>query len=551
VLTAAHCITEDDGTVSPVGKLDVVAGIYDLTALPSSGYQRRDVIKIIRHSGYVPFDNDIALLKLANPITIGGSGATKTAVIPLVPASIGSLTGANSWVTGWGNTSSASPSNYPKELREVQLPIIANSICNDASHYLNMITSNMMCAGYDAGGKDACQGDSGGPLVVQNAGQWKLAGIVSWGDGCAQPNSEGVYTRVSQYVSWINSNAVSAVLVVQNNHDSGTGSLRQAIADADSGDIITFAPGLSGTTIQLTSTLNINKSITINGSALTSKITISGDTDNNGTGDVTVFNFNSDITATLDSLIITKGHSTGFGGGIYNGATLTITNSMLSENSADSGGGGIYTWGPLTITNSTISDNSLTKVDCAHSNGGGGIYNGATTIITNSTLSGNSAIISCSQNGGGIYNSAGKTLTITNSTFSGNSGGAGGGGGIYNAGTLNYKNTIIADSSSGGDCVSSGTIVINDHNLVEDGTCSALFNGDPKLIALADNGGPTQTMALDTNSIAINKGASCSAAPVNGLDQRGFARNDGSCDIGAYEYGAAPLRKLFLPLILR
>jgi len=206
VLTAAHCITEDDGSVSPVNSLDVVAGIWDLE-YPTSGYQRRDVIQIIRHPSYNGYtkDNDIALLKLSSPVSLGGSGATKTAVIPLVPSTIGSLTGSSSWVTGWGNTET---NNYygwgsPPRLREAEVPIIANSICNDANHYGGRINDNMMCAGYDAGGKDSCQGDSGGPLIVSNSGQWQLAGVVSWGNGCADPYSQGVYARVSRYVDWI------------------------------------------------------------------------------------------------------------------------------------------------------------------------------------------------------------------------------------------------------------------------------------------------------------------------------------------------------------
>jgi len=204
VLTAAHCITEDNGSISPVGSLDVVAGIYNLDT-PAAGYQRRDVIQIIRHPSWseVTYDSDLALLKLNSPVTIGGSGETKTAVIPLVPALIGDLTGVNAWVTGWGNTESIP--EWPTQLHEVQLPIIANSTCNDASHYNGQITANMLCAGYDAGGHDSCQGDSGGPMVVSSSGQWKLAGIVSWGDGCAEPFSPGVYTRVSQYESWITS----------------------------------------------------------------------------------------------------------------------------------------------------------------------------------------------------------------------------------------------------------------------------------------------------------------------------------------------------------
>ena len=67
----------------------------------------------------------------------------------------------------------------------------------------------MLCAGYDAGGHDSCRGDSGSPMIVSNSGQWKLAGIVSWGIGCADSYKPGVYTRVSQYVSWINSNVTT------------------------------------------------------------------------------------------------------------------------------------------------------------------------------------------------------------------------------------------------------------------------------------------------------------------------------------------------------
>lgn len=199
VVTAAHCVYGD-----PASAVDVVAGIYDLQPV-TPGNQRRDVIQIVVHPGYNPStsDNDIALLKLKTPVTIGGSGASKTGVVPLVPSSVGDLNGINAWVTGWGDTENIP--QWPTELREVQVPIILNTLCNDVSHYNGQITSNMMCAGFEAGGKDSCQGDSGGPLVVDTGSGWQLAGVVSWGDGCADPGAYGVYTRVSNYTSWIKS----------------------------------------------------------------------------------------------------------------------------------------------------------------------------------------------------------------------------------------------------------------------------------------------------------------------------------------------------------
>lgn len=210
VVTAAHCVTNQYGQQTAASQVDVVAGIYDLQP-PTPGYQRRDVIQVIRHPSYNPNtqDFDIALLKLKTPVTIGGSGASKTALIPLVPSNVGDLNGIDSWVTGWGNTES-SP-QWPTELREVEVPIISNTLCNDASHYNGDITSNMLCAGFEGGGKDSCQGDSGGPLVVDTGSGWQLAGVVSWGDGCADPAAYGVYTRVSNFTNWIKSYTSSII----------------------------------------------------------------------------------------------------------------------------------------------------------------------------------------------------------------------------------------------------------------------------------------------------------------------------------------------------
>ena len=87
----------------------------------------------------------------------------------------------------------------------VQVPAITNAQCNQA--YSNSITSSMMCAGYPGvGGKDACQGDSGGPLVCNENNKAIIAGVVSWGIGCAAPDYPGVYARNTAALSWIQAN---------------------------------------------------------------------------------------------------------------------------------------------------------------------------------------------------------------------------------------------------------------------------------------------------------------------------------------------------------
>ncbi|MFZ5923061.1 MAG: choice-of-anchor Q domain-containing protein [Chloroflexota bacterium] len=350
--------------------------------------------------------------------------------------------------------------------------------------------------------------------------------------------------------------AYAAIVTVTNLNDSGAGSLRQAIADAAAGDVINFSSALSGGTIHLASTLTLSKNVTITGVSLASPITISGDTNNDGFGDVRVFSVNSGVMANLLNFDITLG-AAAEGGAIVNNGTLTIFNSTLSFNSATSfGGGAINNNGSLAVQDSSFSYNSAVASGGAISNFGGG-----SLMVWNSTFYGNSA-----QEGGAIGNS--RPLTIWNSTFVNNSATAFGGGGInnsnsliitnstfshnsavtsgggisnYGGGTLNYTNTIIANST-GGDCFNNSTIGTNTSNLVEDGSCSASLSGDPNLRGIASNGGRTSTMALAPGSPALDAGndAACSGSPVNGLDQRGVARPQGAhCDIGAYEAAAS------------
>jgi secreted trypsin-like serine protease len=97
---------------------------------------------------------------------------------------------------------------FPYRLQEVQLPIVSNQECKEVNAQTQaskrqVITENKMCAGYITGSKDSCQGDSGGPMLIKKNDQYYLAGIVSSGNGCALPLAYGLYTRVANFVGFI------------------------------------------------------------------------------------------------------------------------------------------------------------------------------------------------------------------------------------------------------------------------------------------------------------------------------------------------------------
>jgi hypothetical protein len=132
-------------------------------------------------------------------------------------------------------------------------------------------------------------------------------------------------------------------------------------------------------------------------------------------------------------------------------------------------------------------------------------------------------------------------------------------GGLRTVASTLLQNTIIADNLPGGNCEEAGidTIIDGGGNIVwgepDDPTCPGTL-ADPKLAAPADNGGPTQTLALLAGSAAIDAAdfAICAAAPVNQRDQRGYIRPYGAhCDSGAYEVGGVPEVKSFLPVVIR
>jgi len=189
LLTAAHCTT---------GVAASALNIRYNTLNHNSGGAMVKVATIFNHEQYNAntIDFDISLLKLATPLTLGQANAVAVAL----PAQ-GSdpAAGVNARVSGWGTTSEGG--SIPTALRYVDVPIVARATCNTA-YGGNQISANMFCAGVlNVGGKDACQGDSGGPVVINN----QVVGAVSWGYGCARPQYPGVYTRVGNFVNWINS----------------------------------------------------------------------------------------------------------------------------------------------------------------------------------------------------------------------------------------------------------------------------------------------------------------------------------------------------------
>ncbi|XP_030592399.1 trypsin-like isoform X2 [Archocentrus centrarchus] len=195
ILTAAHCFqsTSTSGLIVYLGRQSQESS--------NPNEVSRSVSQIIIHPNYDSNtnDNDITLLQLSSTVQFTNY------IRPVCLAAQGSSfsAGTTVWVTGWGDIQFGVSLPNPQSLQEVSIPVVSNSQCN--TDYSGGITSNMICAGLTQGGKDSCQGDSGGPMVSKNSAIWVQAGVVSFGKGCAEPNFPGVYARVSEYQSWINS----------------------------------------------------------------------------------------------------------------------------------------------------------------------------------------------------------------------------------------------------------------------------------------------------------------------------------------------------------
>ncbi|XP_015272661.1 PREDICTED: transmembrane protease serine 11F-like [Gekko japonicus] len=193
LVTAAHCFR---------GFKDVNSWRTSFGARLRPPTMKRSIRKIIVHEHYadnvMSHEYDIALAQISPPVQF--TADVHRVCLPEARQVFPDNTSC--FVTGWGALKDDGPS--VGELRETEVMIIGNEVCNRREVYNQVITPGMLCAGYLEGGSDACQGDSGGPLVTPDPrDRWYLVGIVSWGDECAKPNKPGVYTRVTYYRDWI------------------------------------------------------------------------------------------------------------------------------------------------------------------------------------------------------------------------------------------------------------------------------------------------------------------------------------------------------------
>ncbi|XP_036605601.1 polyserase-2-like [Trichosurus vulpecula] len=214
VLSAAHCVVED-GTLRPPEEFAVYLGLYSqLNQLMQDHGQYRDITEILVPDNYTDaeFGSDIALLHLSEPANL--TEFVQTICLP--QANHRFPHGASCWATGWGDIHESIWLPAPQLLQELELEIIGPSTCQcffnskDPFNSTIQLLPGMLCAGFKEGRKDTCQGDSGGPLVCEEAGQWFLAGITSFGHGCARRNRPGIFTAVAAYESWIRERVTGA-----------------------------------------------------------------------------------------------------------------------------------------------------------------------------------------------------------------------------------------------------------------------------------------------------------------------------------------------------
>ncbi|XP_058447347.1 trypsin-1-like [Malaya genurostris] len=186
ILTAAHCTSG----ISDPSKLNIRAGSSHVSH-GGTVLTVRDIYIHPRHNRQNHYD--FSLLELSGKLNL--SESVQPIDLPAADDSFADETLCE--VSGWGNTQNVNESSLM--LRAATVPLYNQAKCSSIYKEYGGVKSNMICAGFEQGGKDSCQGDSGGPLACGGV----LVGVVSWGKGCAQAGYPGVYGRVTSAVDWI------------------------------------------------------------------------------------------------------------------------------------------------------------------------------------------------------------------------------------------------------------------------------------------------------------------------------------------------------------
>lgn len=229
VLSAAHCcVGKDTVCTASQRRLRVKAYTYD-TLADAQDFERT-VAQLINHEDYKfsTNENDLMVLKASEKIPIPGSNSEGTTVPPVLLNKDFDLPNTGTLLTVIGLGLLESEGSAPTRLMEVAVPVISDSVCDSqlsAKGFRDFYGHVMLCAGFTSGGRDSCQGDSGGPLVSKATnGSFIQYGVVSFGFGCADANSPGVYARVDTTGYWIASKAglpLPATLVPPTNDNDG------------------------------------------------------------------------------------------------------------------------------------------------------------------------------------------------------------------------------------------------------------------------------------------------------------------------------------------
>lgn len=214
--------------------MQVVLADHDRNAADRTVIERRiNNVKIHESFDVDTYNNDIAVIELDRPVEF--TSALKPACLPTTTET--NYTSRVGVVAGWGFLSE--DKEIPSVLQKVKVPVWSRQEClKDSGYQEKRITENMFCAGYRKGKRDACQGDSGGPLqvptengnmeVIGNQSHFDymftilrtiiFAGVVSWGRGCGRPNLPGVYTKLTNYLGWVNEALAGECLCEPSSH---------------------------------------------------------------------------------------------------------------------------------------------------------------------------------------------------------------------------------------------------------------------------------------------------------------------------------------------